>query len=232
MKTVLITGANRGIGLAFAQQYANDDWNVLACSRQPDQRGSLYELASQRPNQVKLYALDVVDHGQIDQLSERLSGISIDLLINNAGIYPKSGAGEFGEIDYEAWMDTFHVNTMAPLKLVESFISHITRSKLKTIVTITSKMGSVADNKSGGSYIYRSSKAAVNIVMKSLAIDLKSSGITSILLHPGWVRTDMGGAEGLISAHQSVAGMRKVIDRLTLDDSGSFYAFDGQIVPW
>ncbi len=184
------------------------------------------------PDQVRPYELDVVDHEQIDRLSDMLSHVSIDLLINNAGIYPKSGAGDFGEIDYDAWADSFRVNTMAPLKLVESFSPQITSSELKTIVTITSKMGSVTDNKSGGSYIYRSSKSAVNIVMKSLALDLKSFGITAVLLHPGWVKTDMGGAGGLITAEQSVTGMCTVIDQLTPEDSGCFYAFDGQVVPW
>ncbi len=232
MKTVLITGANRGIGLAFAQQYANEGWKVLACTRQLNYGEGLSGLVAKYPDQVLPYELDVVDHEQIDRLSDMLSHVSIDLLINNAGIYPKSGAGEFGEIDYDAWADSFRVNTMAPLKLVESFSPQITCSELKTIVTITSKMGSVTDNKSGGSYIYRSSKLAVNIVMKSLAIDLKSFGITAVLLHPGWVKTDMGGAGGLITAEQSVTGMRKVIDQLTPEDSGCFYAFDGQVVPW
>ncbi len=232
MKTVLITGANRGIGLAFAQQYANAGWKVLACTRKLDYGDGLSGLVAEYPSQVLPYELDVANHEQIDRFSDMLSNVSIDLLINNAGIYPKSGAGEFGGIDYDAWADSFRVNTMAPLKLVESFSPQITCSELKTIVTITSKMGSVTDNKSGGSYIYRSSKSAVNIVMKSLALDLKSFGITAVLLHPGWVKTDMGGAGGLITAEQSVTGMRKVIDQLTPEDSGCFYTFDGQVVPW
>lgn len=232
MKTVLITGANRGIGLAFAQQYAQAGWKVLACSRQLDYGDGLSELATQYSDQVQLCELDVSDHDQIDRLSDTLANVDIDLLINNAGIYPRAGAGEFGEIDYDAWADCFRVNTMAPLKLVEAFSPQITRSELKKIVTITSKMGSVADNRSGGSYIYRSSKSAVNIVMKSLAIDLQSFGITAVVLHPGWVKTDMGGPGGLITAEQSVTGMRKVIDQLTLKDSGGFFAFDGQVVPW
>ncbi|HLP80596.1 MAG TPA: SDR family NAD(P)-dependent oxidoreductase, partial [Nitrosomonas sp.] len=122
--------------------------------------------------------------------------------------------------------------TMAPLKMAEAFIQQVARSRRKTIITLTSKMGSVADNRGGGSYIYRSSKSAVNNVMKSLSIDLSSRQITAVLLHPGWVRTDMGGPNGLISAQQSVTGMRQVIDTLRFEDSGQFYAYDGQIVPW
>ena len=116
--------------------------------------------------------------------------------------------------------------------MAEAFIQQIARSEFKTIVTITSKMGSIADNRGGGSYIYRASKAAVNIVMKSLSIDLDAQQINAVLLHPGWVKTDMGGASALISVEQSVTGMRHIIRNLTLKDSGKFYAFDGQTVPW
>jgi NAD(P)-dependent dehydrogenase (short-subunit alcohol dehydrogenase family) len=121
---------------------------------------------------------------------------------------------------------------MAPLKMTEAFINQISNSKLKIIATITSKMGSIDDNQRGGSYIYRSSKTAVNMVGKSLAIDLKPRGITSVLLHPGWVKTDMGGQDALITAEQSVSGMRNILNRLTIADSGKFLAYDGQTIPW
>jgi len=232
MKTVLITGVNRGIGLEFVRQYAFDGWRVLACCRSPESADVLNDLAKQYADQVKLYALDVANHEQIEQLSKSLSSETIDLLINNAGVYPSARGDDFGKTDYEAWAYAFEVNTMSPLKMSEAFVKQITKSKLKTIVTITSKMGSIADNHRGGSYVYRSSKSAVNIVVKSLAVDLESDGITAVLLHPGWVRTDMGGPNGLISTEHSVTGMRKVIRELTYADSGKFYAFDGQVVPW
>lgn len=232
MKTILITGANRGIGLEFSRQYMMAGWQVFACCRHPDAADALNDLAAQNPGKITVHALDVAKHEQIEQLSAALSHQPIDVLINNAGIYPTSRRDNFGKTDYDAWSSAFRVNTMAPLKMAESFIAQITKSDLKTIVTITSKMGSIADNQRGGSYVYRSSKSAVNIVVKSLAIDLKSAGITAILLHPGWVRTDMGGPNGLISTEQSVTGMRQVISNLKQADSGKFYAFDGQIVPW
>lgn len=232
MKTILITGANRGIGLEFSRQYAMAGWRVLACCRYPETAGALNNLAAQSSEQLTVHALDVAKHEQIEHLSKVLSNHSIDLLVNNAGIYPTSRGDGFGKTDYDAWASAFHVNTMAPLKMAESFIAHVTSSNLRTIVTITSKMGSVADNQRGGSYVYRSSKAAVNIVVKSLAIDLEPAGIIAVLLHPGWVRTDMGGSNGLISTEQSVTGMRQVISNLTQADSGKFYAFDGQVVPW
>jgi len=229
---MLITGANRGIGLEFVRQYAADGWRVVACCRKPAAAEALNRLAAQYPDQVTVHALDVTDHAQIDQLAQTLSEQPIDLLINNAGVYPPARSDALGETDYAAWQQAFAVNTMAPLKITEAFIQQIARSEFKTIVTITSKMGSIADNRGGGSYIYRSSKAGANIVMKSLSIDLNPQKIIAILLHPGWVKTDMGGPGALITAEQSVTGMRRVIGNLTLQDSGKFYAFDGQVVPW
>ena len=215
METTLITGANRGIGLELSRQLAEDGWCVLACSRDPEKSDALNKLAAEYPEQITLYALDVTDHGQIRKLSQTLANKPIDLLINNAGVYPGSKGSSFGQTDYDAWAYAFLVNTMAPLKMAEEFITQITQGSRKTIVTITSKMGSVADNGRGGSYIYRSSKSAVNMVVKSIAIDLESNDIISVLLHPGWVRTDMGGPSGLISVEQSVSGMLSVIRELT-----------------
>lgn len=232
MGTVLVTGANRGIGMEFVKQYADDGWRVLACCRNPVTADALNGLAEQNKGSITVYSLDVAAHEQVENLSRELSNESIDLLINNAGIYPTSRSDGFGKTDYNAWARAFHINAMAPLKMVESFIPQVTRSHLKTFVTITSKMGSVADNRGGGSYVYRSSKAAVNMVMKSVAIDLASTGVISVLLHPGWVRTDMGGPNGLISTQQSVSGMRQIISNLKPENSGEFYAFDGQVVPW
>ena len=232
MKTVLITGTNRGIGLEFVKQYAADGWRVLACCRNPLTANALNDFVEQYKGFITVYSLDVAEYEQIQNLSLELSNESIDLLINNAGIYPTSRSDGFGKTDYDAWASAFHINAMVPLKMVESFIPQVTKSHLKTIVTITSKMGSVGDNQRGGSYVYRSSKAAVNMVMKSLAIDLESEGVISVLLHPGWVRTDMGGPNGLISTQQSVTGLRQVISNLKTENSGEFYAFDGQVVPW
>jgi len=232
MKTTLITGASRGIGLEFCRQYAADGWRVLACSRLPEKADALNKLAAQYPGLIKVHALDVADHVEIERLAQLLADESIDLLINNAGIYPDSDKSGFGHTDYAEWLQAFRINTMAPLKMAEAFATQIARGKQKTIVTITSMMGSIADNSSGGSYLYRSSKAAVNMVVKSLAIDLKPLGITAAVFHPGWVKTDMGGPNAMISAEQSVSGMRQMISSLTTADSGKFFAYDGQEIPW
>lgn len=233
MKTALITGASRGIGLEFCRQYAANGWRVFACARHPEKSDELQMLATGHPEQVAIHALDVADHAQIEKLAQSLAGEPIDLLLNNAGIYTGShAAGTFDNRDYEAWAHAFRVNTMATLKMAQTFASQIARSSQKTIVTISSKMGSIADNHGGGSYMYRSSKAAVNMVVKTLAIDLRPAGIIAVVLHPGWVKTDMGGPHALISVAQSVSGMRNVIAGLTLTDSGKFIAYDGQAVPW
>lgn len=226
--TVLITGTNRGIGLEFARQYAEDSWKVLACSRDPQSAKELKQLATAHSN-IRLIALDVNDFSQIDKLAEELKGTPIDVLINNAGIYPH---GDFGDTDYDAWAKAFRINTMVPLKIAESFVSHVAASELKKVVTLSSKMGSIDDNTSGGSYIYRTSKTAANMVMKSLSVDLKAYGIAACVLHPGWVRTDMGGPNGLIDTHESVTGLRKVIDNLNMHNAGRFLAYDGKEIAW
>ncbi|MDO8989010.1 MAG: SDR family oxidoreductase [Sideroxyarcus sp.] len=232
MQTLLITGANRGIGLEFCKQYAAAGWRVLACCRDPDKADALKQLAARYPDHIQLHALDITNHSQIEQLARKLSDVAIDMLINNAGVYPDADKRGFGQTDYAEWMAAFKINTMAPLKLVEAFVEQIARSKLKLIVTITSQMGSMADNGSGGSYLYRSSKAAANMVVKSLAVDLKDKGITSVAFNPGWVKTDMGGPNAMIPVEQSVADMRKVIDSLSLADTGKFIGNDGLVIPW
>jgi len=232
MHTVLITGANRGIGLEFCRQYAAEGWRVLACSRDPDKADALAKLAALYPGLIALHTLDVADHARIERLAQELGGESIDLLINNAGVYPDSDTLGFGHTDYAEWLQAFRINTMAPLKMAETFAPHLARGKQKVIVAITSKMGSIADNAGGGSYLYRSSKAALNMVVKSLAIDLKPGGITAVVFHPGWVQTDMGGPNAMIPAAQSVSGMRQMIGRLTAADSGKFFGYDGQEILW
>jgi NAD(P)-dependent dehydrogenase (short-subunit alcohol dehydrogenase family) len=232
MNTVLITGANRGIGLEFSRQYAVDGWRVLACCRHPEKSDELNKLVAQHPEQMVILALDVTDHAQIEHLGHSLANETIDLLINNAGIYPVSDKGGFGHTNYAEWMTAFSINAMAPLKMVETLAQQIARSKLKLIVTITSQMGSIADNGSGGSYLYRSSKAAANMVVKSLAFDLKDKKITAVAFNPGWVKTDMGGPEAMITVEQSVSDMRQVIGRLNLADSGKFIGNDSHEIPW
>ena len=226
MATVLITGANRGLGLEFCRQYAAEGWQVLACCRNPDTACQLTGMS-----QARVFPLDVTNFEQIDQLAAELHDTAIDVLINNAGVYggPHNG---FGQLDYAAWTQTLTVNCQAPVKMAEAFLPHLKRGGNKLLVSISSQMGSISDNSSGGGILYRTGKAALNAAMKSIAIDLQDQGIGVLVLHPGWVKTDMGGANALIEAQESVAGMRQVIARFTLAQSGSFLKYDGSTLPW
>ena len=227
MATVLITGANRGLGLEFCKQYADEGWDVLACCRNPETADKLADIP-----QVRVLPLDVSDFAQIDKLAAQLQDTAIDVLINNAGIYGDSPRRSFGQLDYAAWTQTLTINTQSPVKMAEAFLPHLQRGDKKMLVSISSQMGSIADNGSGGSIVYRTSKAALNAAMKSIAIDLAEQGIGVLVLHPGWVKTDMGGPNALIDAQKSVAGMRQVIARFTLDQSGGFLKYDGSSLPW
>ena len=230
MNTLLVTGSNRGIGLEIVRHYAQLGWQVHACCRQPDQAQDLQALA-QQTSAIQIHTLDISDEAQIAALADELKEISIDLLFNNAGIYGQNDAS-FGNTDSQQWLDCFYINSIAPMKMCEAFIEQVARSQLKTIATMSSKMGSMADNGSGGSYVYRSSKAALNAVMKSASIDLKPRGIKVAILHPGWVLTDMGGPNAEISTTESVQQMRETLEKLTLKNSGSFFEIDGSIIPW
>ena len=231
MATVLITGANRGLGLEFCKQYAAEGWQVLACCRMPQAATELASLAVRYPH-VSVLALDVANLVKIEHLAAQLHDTCIDVLINNAGVYGDSHERGFGQLDYEAWTKTLAVNVQAPVKMAEAFLPHLKRGDKKLLVSISSLMGSITDNSSGGSIIYRSSKAALNAAMKSIAIELKGQAVGVLIFHPGWVRTDMGGANGLIEANESVTGMRKIIAEFCPEQSGSFIKYDGTPLPW
>jgi short-subunit dehydrogenase len=228
MSTVLITGANRGLGYEFVKQYSENGFEVLACCRNRNNAKELKELA-ETSNKIKVYELDVGNVKAIKSLSQQLQNEKIDVLINNAGIYRSSTVGN---INYDEWIESFKVNTIAPYQIVENFLNQIINGDLKKVVSITSKMGSIDDNTSGGSYIYRSSKTALNSMMRSLTHDLKNQGIATLILHPGWVRTDMGGPGGWIDSFESVQGMIKQIDKLTLDNSGTYLDYAGKSINW
>jgi NAD(P)-dependent dehydrogenase (short-subunit alcohol dehydrogenase family) len=231
MSTVLITGANRGLGLEFCRQYAEQGWHVIACARNPDDAFDLNNLAGHHST-IQLETLDIEKFKQIDALSEKLAHQPIDVLINNAGIYRDNKNNGFGHFDYQAWTESLLVNTEAPVKMAEAFLPQIKNSDKKLIVSISSLMGSMADNDSGGSIFYRSSKAALNAAMKSLAIELQNQSVGVLIFHPGWVKTDMGGPNALINAEQSVSGMRTLIQDFSLNQSGSFVKYDGTPMPW
>ena len=229
-ETILITGSNRGIGLELTHQYAAQGWQVLACCRRPDQATALNRLGEQFPN-ITLHTLDVTQQDQVQKLATQLHDCPIDILFNNAGVYGPDDA-VFGNTDEARWLECLHVNVIAQMKMMEAFVTQVAASQHKLIAAMSSKMGSMADNGSGGSYIYRSSKAALNAVVKSAAIDLEPKGVKVAILHPGWVQTDMGGPNAEITVAESVGRMRGILDTMRPENSGSFFDIDGSIIPW
>jgi NAD(P)-dependent dehydrogenase (short-subunit alcohol dehydrogenase family) len=228
MSTVLVTGANRGIGLEFVRQYASEGEKVIACAREPNKARGLTELAASA--KVQLQALDTSDFEACAALGRQLAGEAIDILIHNAGTYgPKTQSAD--EMDFEGWAYTFAVNTMGPLALSQALHDNLKRGREKKLIIITSGMASTATTE-GGALAYRASKAAVNNVMRNLSVDWRKDGIIVAVLSPGWVRTDMGGAGAPLSPEQSVSGMRQVIAGLTPADSGKFLTWQGHERPW
>ncbi len=228
MPTVLITGANRGLGLEFARQYATDGWRVIATARVPEKAMDLRVLGSA----ITVHRLDVADLGAVAAFADALSGDSVDVLIANAGISGPRGMRPeaIGTEEAAAWQTVFRVNAMAPLALAGAFVGAVARSNERKMIAITSRLGSIGANNDGGLYGYRSSKAALNALWRSFAIDHPEIIVT--LLHPGWVRTDMGGAGAPLAPEESVAGMRRVVARLGKADSGRFYDYAGESIPW
>jgi NAD(P)-dependent dehydrogenase (short-subunit alcohol dehydrogenase family) len=232
MPSVLITGANRGLGLEFTKQYSEDGWRVFACCRDPEKAGELKKLSEASDGGLGLLTLDVANPSSIASLADELRGEPLDILLNNAGIYGDDNHDDFGKIDYERWAETFAINVIGSMRMVEAFFDHVASSEKKVLAFVSSLMGSIADNGSGGSYMYRSSKAALNAVAKSLSIDLKNRGLKSVILHPGWVKTDMGGQNAPLLPPESIRGMRQVMEGLRLGDSGRFLSYDGNELPW
>ena len=245
MPTVVITGASRGLGFEFAKQYKADGWTVIATCRDPANAEALKALG------VRIEALDVDSAAQTKALAATLAGESIDLLILNAGIYGPRTTG-YQDLDEDAWAQVLKTNVMAPLRFAAAMADVLAQDGMngdgmngdgmngggmngggmKKLAFVSSRMGSIGANDAGGAYIYRSSKAALNAVIKSFALDTRDKGLTAISLHPGWVQTDMGGPSAAIDSTTSVTGMRAVIAKAQNSDSGSFFNYDGESLPW
>lgn len=223
MASILITGANRGIGLALTQLYrARGDDVIALCRRSSaelDASGARIETG-----------IDVADAVAVATLPQRLGSVRIDVLLLNAGIFTHEELGELDAAAFAAISRQFEVNTLGPLRVTEALLGHLNQGA--RIGIVTSRMGSVADNGSGGYYGYRASKAAVNAVGKSLAVDLAPRGIAVALLHPGYVATEMVGGKGDVSPEESARGLVARMDALTLERSGSFWHANGTPLPW
>jgi NAD(P)-dependent dehydrogenase (short-subunit alcohol dehydrogenase family) len=230
MATVLITGTNRGLGLEFVRHFLGRSDTVIATCRDSSNATELQALAANNEN-LSLKNLDVSDEQSMAAFATELKDTPIDVFINNAGVYGPRDAN-FGNVGSSEWEQVIRVNAIAPMLLTQLIIGSLRQGTDKKLVYVTSKMGSIDDNKGGGSYIYRSSKTALNSVVKSLSVDLASEGFSVAVVHPGWVRTDMGGPNGLIDVQTSVGGMLAVIDGLNPDTAGEFFNYDGSLIPW
>ena len=223
MPTVLITGCDTGLGVEFARQYAEDGFRVLATCLDPNSAAETRAIRGM----IEILQLDVSDHAAIEALARELDREPLDILLSNAGIgrpHPP-----FGQTDYAHWRRILEVNLIGPMKLAESFVEHVARSELKVMAFVSSRMGSIGLNLTGGSYAYRSSKAGLNAVVKGLAVDLAPRGICCLALHPGWAKTEPGAR---VDVDRSVAGMRAIIERASRHETGSFLAYNDTPLPW
>lgn len=221
---VLITGANRGLGLEFAKQYGDAGWEVIGTARKPDSAGDLNETGA------RVLQLDVVDAESVARLAADLDGQPIDLLINNAGILVNQNV--LSESDLEAAGRQLDVNVLGPMRVTQALLPNVRAGQKKIIVNISSGLGSIAGNESGGFYGYRESKAALNMFTRSLSAELADEGFIAVTMDPGWVQTDMGGSSAPLTPEQSISGIRAVLEGLTPADSGTYLRHDGEKQAW
>ena len=224
-RTVLITGANRGLGLEFARQYAADGWKVIGTARKPAEAADLKAL------KVRVLQLDVADADSVTKLAAALEDQPVDLLINNAGIMDRDSSS-IENIDFDSVERVLEVNTIGPMRVTQALLGNLRSGSSKQIVHITSGLGSIENNTRGGFLGYRESTAALNMFNRSLAAELGDEGFTCVVMSPGWVQTDMGGAGATLTPGESIAGMKKVIGGLTVEDNGTYQSWDGEILPW
>lgn len=233
MSTILISGANRGLGLEFTKQYLSDGATIIACCRAPDGAKDLHKVAEGSGGKVRVERLDVTDDASCAALAGKLKGEPIDMLINNAGIIgPAMEKQTTADMDYDGFAEALSVNALAPLRVSMALLPNLEAGKGKVIGNVSSRMGSIGDTEVTRGTAYRASKAALNMVMKCLSIDLKDKGFTVMVMHPGWVQTDMGGPQADLTPTESVTGMRNVLAKLTTADTGKFFNYDGTPLPW
>lgn len=229
-QTWMITGANRGIGLALSMELLRRGDHVVAAARNP-WGGAIAELAAAHPAGLTPLELDVTSDASVAAAKAALAGRPLDVLVNNAGIHGPRGSESALAMDFDVWRCVFEVNVYGPLRVAQAFLPNIEAGEARKIATITSRMGSLAANPSG-SLAYRSSKAAVNMTMIVFGNAVRERDVSVMLFHPGWVRTDMGGGGADIAPSESAAGLIRTIDASGMAQTNSFRTYDGQTIPW
>lgn len=225
--SVLVTGASRGIGLEFVKQWLARGSEVIATAREPSAATELSSLIDRYGDRLRVMQLDVADERSVELLAGAIGNTHIDLLINNAGILKVE---TLDNMDFGSILEQFQTNALGALRVTHALLDNLREGS--RVVNITSRMGSLDDNTSGGYYGYRMSKAALNMATRSLAVDLKSRGITVIAMHPGMVQTDLTRGFGMLTTEASVLGINQVIDKLTLNQTGLFLHYQGTTLPW
>ncbi len=231
MQSILVTGANRGIGLEHVRCFAARGATIFAAVRAPDEATELHALAQAHPGKITVVAYDAANPASAEAVAAAVGDAPLDLLLNNAGVYG-GDAQTLQNLDPEAFIDTLRTNTLAPLLLAKALAPAVKRSARKLIANQSSRMGSIADNGSGGFYAYRASKAALNMITMGLAQELRADGVIAVALHPGWVKTRMGGPQAPVTPEDCVAGQQKLFDGLTAADTGGFFDYTGEKLPW
>ncbi|MEM7219722.1 MAG: SDR family oxidoreductase [Pseudomonadota bacterium] len=229
METTLITGANRGIGLGLAERFIAAGHKVLATCRHPAEAGALQTLAQQ--GTLEVHALDVTDESGVRELQQRLDGVCLDVLINNAGVLGDHRKQSLDNMDYEQWRMLFEVNTIAPFRLIGALKGNLAMSANPRVITVSAGMASFSRT-DPGLHAYRSSKAALNKLMQVLSIELAADGIAVCSVHPGWVQTDMSGGTGDLSVAECAAGIYKLTSELENEHSGRFWTWAGDELSW
>lgn len=235
MQHIVITGANRGIGLELARQYiARPETRVYALCRKPDEASALHSLAKEAAGRVNIIHFEAADEAGIRRAAEAVANLTdrVDLLLNNAAINPPGKHQLLESITAETMLHTLHINTVAPLLVVQAFADLLKRGSLPKVVNVSSEMGSLDDRDYGGHHAYCASKAALNMVTRGLAAELIEHGIVTISLDPGWVKTDMGGEDADLTPEESVRAMIRVIDGLTRKDNGAYLRWNGRTLGW
>lgn len=222
--TVVVTGANRGIGLEYARQFKAKGYTVIGTARSPEKATELAKIAD------RVEALDVADPASVAAFSARMDGVAVDILINNAGIFDREDV-TLDKVDYDVLERTFAVNTLGPLRVTQALMPNLRAGDRKTVIGMSSGLGSI-ERSNGRWYAYRSSKTALNQINKILSEEFRDQGFVFTVLHPGWVQTDMGGANATYPVSESVAGLVSVIEGLGPEDNGKFYDLKGEPIPW
>ncbi len=223
-RTVLVTGANRGLGLEFARQLCAAGATVIGTARRPE---AATELAA---TGAEVLPLDVTDPRSVQALADALDGRSLDVLLNNAGIFPTRGGLE--DFDASSVQRVYEVNTLGPMRVTHALLPHLRRGDRKLVMNMSSGLGSIASNRRGGALGYRESKAALNMFTRSLHAEFSGEGFVCVAMSPGWVRTDMGGSAAPLSPEESVRGMLEVLSEAGPEQSGRYWEYSGKELPW